>query len=392
VKRSARVLVLAAAAVLTFDLSTPVLAQEKPPLKIGIAVTYSQPNPLAGQEVDTALTAFFQKYGDTVAGRKVVIVRRDTMGPQPDVARRVVQELIVDEKVDYVVGPDYTPTAIAIKPLSNQAQKPVFIVTAATGGIVADAPYMMNMSYTQTQYGVPMARWAASNGIHTIVQLYADFGAGVESARTFKTAFEAAGGTMLDVIPVPTAMSDFSAYVQRIADKKPDGLYVFLLPGEQPTALLRSLTSAGLLGPGSKLRIMDNGSISDESRLDSIGDSALGILSSFIYSDAHPSALNKDFVARFERISPNLRPDYYAAIVWDCMAAIYHTVTVQKGGSDANATLESLKGYRFESPRGPVELDAATRTITENVYIRRVERRGNHLVNNEIATYPMVKQ
>jgi branched-chain amino acid transport system substrate-binding protein len=378
------------AATLTMTLSSG--ADEASPLKIGIVSTYSQPDATAGREVDTAIAVFMQQYGDTIRGRKVQIVRRDTGGPQPDVARRMAQELIVGEKVDYLIGPDYTPTAAAIGPITTEAKKPTFVITAAHSGTTEPFPFMLNFGYTQTQYGVPFAKWAYANGIHTMVQLYADFGAGVESAQTFKAAYEAAGGKMLDVIPVPTSAQDFSAYAQRVADKKPDGVYVFLLPGAQPLALLRSLANAGLVGHGSKLRILDNGSISNEPELDTNGDAPIGVLSSFIYSDYHQSKVNRDFVARFEQISPNLRPNYYAAITYDAMAAIYRTVAAQKGGSDPQASIDGLLGVRFESPRGPIEIDGPSRSVTENVYIRRVERRGNHLVNVEIATFPMVKQ
>ena len=383
---------LAAAAVLLALASGPAAdAQSQPPLKIGLVMAFTGLSAVLGQEVNDAVDAFVREHGDTVAGRKVEIIRRDTTGPLPDVAQRVTQELIVNEKVDAIIGPDYTPTAIAMANLSTQAKKPMFVLTAAQTGIFDAHPYVTHLGFSQRQYEVPLALYAARSNLKRVYMLYTNFGPGIDAAREFKDTYTRSGGTVTDEVPFPIATTDFSAFAQRVRAAKPDALWVFMVPGVQPGALLRSLSEVGAIGPGSTMKILDNGGISDEPNLDKIGPNALGVVSSFVYSDAHQSKLNRDFVARVERVDPRIRPDYMAAIAYDAMGVVYRIAAAQNGAFDPDRTMALVRGLRFEGPRGPVQIDPQTRTATQNIYIRRVEKRGDHLVNVEFETYPMVK-
>ena len=191
---------------------------------------------------------------------------------------------------------------------------------------------------------------------------------------------------------VPLNATDLSAYAQRVKDAAPDALFVFLPPGQQPLILLKALTENGTYGGTSKLKILDNGALTDEPRLDQLGDVTLGIISSFIYSDDHDSKANRAFVTAFEAAAPTLRPDFYAAIAYDAMDAIYRVVAAQHGTLDPDRTMQLVRNFHTEGPRGPIGVDPATRMVTENDYIRRVERRGTHLVNVEFKTFPAVPQ
>jgi branched-chain amino acid transport system substrate-binding protein len=388
-KRRAAALAAALAALLIANGTAP--AAE--PLKIGVLMSYTGPSAIGGQEVDAAIAAYQQLHGSTVAGRTIQIVRADTGGANPDVAARHMQELAASDKVDFVIGPDFTPTTIAAGTVSTQAKLPTLVVTAAASGSVANAPYMINFGFSTRQYVGPLANWAATNGLKKTYVLYSDYAPGIEAARIFKEAYTAVGGTVAGEVAVPLNATDLSAYAQRVKDAAPDGLFVFLPPGQQPLVLLHALTENGTYGGKSKLKILDNGALSDEPRLDTLGDATIGIISSFIYSDNHASAANRAFVRAFEAPSGGtLRPDFYAAIAYDAMDAIYHVVAAQHGVLDPDRTMQLLRAVRMEGPRGPISVDPATRLVTENDYIRRVERHGAHLVNVEIKTFPAVPQ
>jgi branched-chain amino acid transport system substrate-binding protein len=380
------------AAVLLATVVSSGTAPAAEPLKIGVLMSFTGPNAIGGQEVDAAVNAYLRLHGNTVAGRTVQIVKADTGGPNPDIAARRMQELAASDKVDFVIGPDFTPTTLAAGAVSTQAKLPTFVVTAAASGSVANAPYMVNFGFSTRQYVGPLAKWAATNGLKKMYVLYSDYSPGIEAARIFKESLTAAGGTVAGEVAVPLNATEMSAYAQRVKDASPDGLFVFLPPGQQPLILLKALTENGTYGGKSKLKVLDNGSLSDEPRLDSLGDDTLGIISSFVYSDSHDSAANRDFVRAFEQPDPTLRPDFYAAIAYDAMDAIYRVVTAQHGMLDPDRTMQLLRNMHAEGPRGPITVDASTRLVTENVYIRRVERRGAHLVNVELKTYPAIEQ
>ncbi len=378
-------------ALAVLGLATSHVSAQPAPIKIGVVLGFTGLSAVLGAQVNDAIAAFTQEHGDTIAGRKVVIVRRDTGGPIPDAAARVTQDLIVNEKVDLIIGPEYSPSTAAITRISTEAKKPVFVITATQNGIVDNAPYMVLFGFSQRQYEAPYARWAAKNGIHNLFMLYANFTAGIDAVNTFREIYTGAGGNVVGDVGFPLNATEFSAYAQRVKDAKPDALWLFLVPGVQPGLILKALHDVGVVGPGSKMKILDNGGITDEPNLDGMGDSALGVISSFIYSDAHPSRVNRDFVDRFEKIDPKNRPDFIGAIAYDCMTAAYKVLAAQNGVIDPDKTMALVKGMKFEGPRGPVEIDPATRTATQNVYIRRVERRGGHLVNVEFETTPMLK-
>jgi branched-chain amino acid transport system substrate-binding protein len=329
------------------------------------------------------------KHGDTIAGRKIVIVRRDSTGPNPDVASRLARELISQEHVDILVGPDYTPTAIAMGAVSTQAKVPLFVVNSATSGITAKYPYMSRYGFNTAQLVIPLAKFAyQKSGIRSVYALYANYGPGIDAGNNFAKTFTAEGGKIVGEDKVPVENVEFASYMQRIRDAKPDALFVFLPAGLQTINLFKAFTDAGLKG---KVKLISTGDIVDENNIDAIGEEALGTINSFAYSEQHDSALNHEFVAAFHKANPRIRPDFTGVQAYDVLNAIYHVVAAQNGNVDPEKTMELLRGWSWESPRGPMQLDPVTRDPIENVYIRRVERRGGHLVNSEFETAPMVK-
>jgi branched-chain amino acid transport system substrate-binding protein len=360
----------------------------KPPLKIGVIISYTGPNPWGGPELDAAWTAFTQKHGDTIAGRKVVLVKRDATGPNPDVVHRLAEELIGKEHVEILTGIDYTPTAIAAGAISTAAKVPLFVVNAATSGITTKAPYMSRYGFNTAQCVIPLAKWAYEHNVKTVYQLYANYGPGIDAGKNFGKAFTAAGGKIVGEDKVAISGVEFTSYMQRVRDAKPDALFVFLPAGPASINLFKAFDDVGLHG---KVKLISTGDILDENVIDAIGSPALDIVSAFHYSEEHGSPLNREFVAAMHKANPKMRVNFEGAQAYDAFNAIYHVVAAQNGTIDPERTMQLLRAYKWESPRGPIELDPVTRDPIENVYIRRVERRGNHLVNVEFETIPMVK-
>jgi branched-chain amino acid transport system substrate-binding protein len=219
--------------------------------------------------------------------------------------------------------------------------------------------------------------------------LFMDYGPGIDSGQTFENTFTAEGGKVAGEIRVPVTVTDFSAYIQRIKDAKPDGVYVFLNAGGSGTTFLKQAKSQGLDKAG--IKIFCSGDLLTEQVLPAIGDAALGVISTMNYSGTHNSKLNRDFIKAFEAQSGGLPPTFGGVGVYDAFTAMYKVIEAQKGQIDPDKTMELVKTLKFESPRGPIAIDPETRDIVQNVYIRRTEMKGGKLVNTEIDTYPMVK-
>lgn len=381
---------LGAALALTLALGTPAArAQDQPPLRIGVIFSYSGGDNVAlGKEFDGALATFVKQHGDTVAGRKIEFIKRDDGGIAPDTAKRLAQELIVQDKVDALLGIDYTPNAIAVAGVSTQAKKPFFIVNAATSNIVKTQPYSVRFGPTTPQLTIPYARWAYKAGFRTAYVMFQDYGPGIDAGNAFEKTFTAAGGTLAGETRIPVTNADFSAYLQRIRDVKPQCVYIFLNATGGGTQLLKAIHESGL---DKQTKILASGDIVDEPLLDATGDAALGLTSVFMYSSAHPSKLNADFVKAFK---PNYTgggnglPNFIAVQGYDALAALYRVIEAQKGQLDPDKTMELLRDMKFESPRGPLTVSALTRGVIQPVYIRRTERKNGMLQNTEVETTP----
>lgn len=385
-RRLAMRLVVAAA-----GLAFTAIASAQETIKVGLLLTYSGPSGLSGQLADQTVKLFQQKYGTSVAGKKIEFVKRDTTGPNPEAVKRLAQELIVREKVQLMIGPDFTPNVLAVAPLVTEGKVPTIQTGSSTGGIVGDrSPYYLRTFFSVPQLIRPLAEWAFKNDLKKTYVVVADYGPGHDSEAQFTKAYTDLGGTVAGSSRVPVRNPEFSSYMQRIKDANPDAVLAFFPIGELVPQFLKAYANAGL--KDTKIKLIGTADMSDESMLDAIGDAGLGMITAGPYSDAHDSPLNKSVVPEFGATSGKVgRFNTSAVAVWDALRLIYDGVAAQGSAKfDADKFMAFARGRSYESPRGPVALDKQTGDITQNIYIRRVERQGGALKNVEIATIPNV--
>lgn len=353
-------------------------------VKVGMLISYSGISATSGQSADNVLKLFQKKYGTEPGGKKLEFIRRDTTGPNPEVARRLAQELIVREKVQVMIGPDFTPNVLAIAPLVTEGKVPAIVPGAATQGIIGEkSPYYLRTFFSIPQSVRPMAQWAAKNGMKKIVIVIADYGPGHDAEATFTKTFTDAGGSIASVIKVPVRNPEFSGYMQRIKDSGADATFVFMPIGELSLGFLKAYSDAGL--KNTKMKLIATGDVTDESTLDAAGDSALGVISVGHYSPTHESATNKSFVANYQAdFGKTPRIAMTNVTHWDSLQVLYAGLEAQRGQKfDPDKFMAAVKGRQFDSPRGPISLDKTTGDIIQNAYIRRVERKDGVLQNVE---------
>jgi branched-chain amino acid transport system substrate-binding protein len=387
--RSRKIIVLALTAAL--GLASSGAGAQSTPLRIGMVYSYTGSSADAGPVVDAAMNAWLAQHKGLIGGRKVEIIKRDDTGVAPDVAKRLATELIVQSKVDFLVGAIYTPNAIAMSGVATQAKVPYCIINAAGAGILAKAPYSTRMGVTMPQIAIPLAKWAAKSGVKSVYNVLANYQPGIDGGKAFSDAFTAAGGKMAGEVLVPVNNTEYSAYLQRVKDAKPDAVFVFVGAGTPAVAFFKAFHQAGLDKLG--IRILASGDALEEDALPQMGDEPAGVINSLNYSAVHDSALNREFVKAFHAAddSKKLEPNFFGISAYDCMAAIDKAVVAQKGTLDPDKTIAAWAGMKLESPRGPIEIDATTHDITQNMYMRKVTKDGAKYVNAEFATTPMVK-
>jgi len=365
--------------------ATPSLAQDI--VKVGMLVPMTGPFTSTGKQLVAGARLYIQLKGDVVAGRKIELVVKDDTG-NADVTKRLAQELVVNEKVAFLAGFGLTPGALATAPIATEATIPQIVMMAATSVITERSPYIVRTSFSVPQTTVPLANWAAENGIKSIVSVVSDYAPGIDVETAFKQRFEANGGKVVASLRVPLANPDFSPFLQRVAEIKPDALLAFVPAGVGP-AFMRQFVERGLDRSG--IKFIAEGSVTEDDIVNQIGDAALGIITSHHYSAAHDSPENKAFVAEFKKANGGMRPNLMAMQSYDGMHMIYAALTKAKGSADGMALVNAMKGLSWISPRGPVTVDPDTREMIQNIYIRKVERVGGELYNVEFATIPNFK-
>ena len=361
-------------------------ARAEDTIKIGFIAPSTGQFAQIGKQMIAGAKYFLAENGTSVAGKTIELLIKDD-GGQPDVAKRVAQEFIVNDKVAVLAGFTFTPVALAVAPLSTEAKIPQVVMAAGTSIITEKSPYIVRTFFTIAQAAVPMAQWAAKNNVKKVVTLVSDYAPGHDAEKVFAEELKKDGGEVIANLHVPVQSPDFAPYLQRARDANPDGIFVFI-PGNFAGTFTRQYVERGLNTSGIKL--MGTGDMTDDDMLNAMGDAAIGVITAHQYSAAHSSTTNKSFVAGFKKVI-GTRPNYVAVAVYDGMRLIYEALKKTGGDTNGDKLIAAMKGMSFESPRGPITIDPDTRDIVQNIYIRRVERNDGELYNVEFETFPAVK-
>jgi len=368
-------------------LAAPLALAQSAPFKIGLVLPMTGQQASTGRQIEAAARLYMAQNGDTVAGRKVELIVKDDTS-LPDVTKRLAQELIVNDKVDVLAGMGITPSAMATAPLATQSKTPLVVMAAATSAITNASPYVVRSSFTLPQVSVAMGDWAPKNGIKSVVTLVTDYGPGNDAEKFFSERFTLNGGKVIEKLRVPLRNPDFAPFLQKVRDAKPDALFVFV-PSGAGAAVMKQFVERGMDKAGIKL--IATGDVTDDDQLNDMGDGALGVVTTHHYSADHNSPMNKKFVEAFEKANKGMRPNFMGVGGYDGMRVIYEALKATKGKGGGDALLAAMKGQVFESPRGQVLIDAQTRDIVQDVYLRKVEKKNGQLYNVEFDVIKAVK-
>ena len=356
-------------------------------IKVGIIGTFSGPFAIQGKSFKLGIETYQAMHGAKAGGHDVEFVYRDVQAPDPTRAKALAQELIVKEQVQYIGGVFFTPNAMAIAPLLEQGKVPLVVFNAATSSIVQKSPYIVRTSFTLWQTTAPMAKVAAKRGLKKVVTAVSDYGPGIDAETAFKKTFEGDGGSVPEALRMPVNTTDFGPIMQRIKDSGAEAVFAFLPAGPPTLAFVKAFIDNGLRDKG--LKLITTGDLTQETDLQALGDASLGILSTFHYSFAHDSDVNRQFLDKLKAIAGSLDEVTFPVVgAYDGMHVIYKMIEATGGKRDPKKAVEAVKGLSWESPRGPLKIDPETRNPVQNIYLRVVEKSGDRYINKEIETFP----
>jgi branched-chain amino acid transport system substrate-binding protein len=377
---------LGSLAVAAFAATTAAQAQDT--VKVGFIAAFTGQFADTAAQLEQGAKLYVKLHGDTVAGKKIVLIPKDT-GGDPAAATRLAQELVTRDGADILAGFTLTPEALGAAGVSEKAKKFMVNMNAATSVVITKSPYMVRTSVTLPMIASTMGTCAATKGgIKKAYTMVADFGPGKDAEVWFHKAFTAAGGEIVGSVRMAFKDPDFSAYVQRAKDINPESIFVFIPGGAQPGALGKAFAERGI--DPAKIKLLSTGEPVDEHAIKALGDLAIGRISAWHYDYNLDTPENKKFVAAFNA-EWKRNPDFFAAGGYDGMHVIYEALKKTGGKTDGDSLIAAAKGLKWESPRGPMSIDPETRDVVQTVYIRKVEKVGNAIVNVVFDKYENVK-
>ena len=357
--------------------ASPAMAQGT--VKVGLIMTLSGQFADAGKQMENGVRTYVRQFGDTVAGKKIEIILKDSGGMAPDVAKRLAQELVVRDNVDILAGFVLTPNALAAGDVSAEARKFMVVMNAATSIVTTKSPYMVRTSVTLPQVAETFGTWASRKaGIRKTYSMVTDYGPGHDFEAGFHRAFKEGGGEVIGQVRFPVANPDFSAFIQRAKDQNPVSIMIFVPGGAQPAALGKALAERGV--DPMKTKILGSGETTAEQALKSMGEASLGMITAWHYDHATKDPKNVDFVRLYNEMHKR-NPDFFSVGGYDGMHVIYEVLKKTGGKADGESLVAAAKGLKWDSPRGPMSIDPETRDVVQTIYIRRVEKVGGELVN-----------
>ncbi|HEX5094087.1 MAG TPA: ABC transporter substrate-binding protein [Burkholderiales bacterium] len=380
-------------AVLGAALALALPAAQAADVKVGVIMTYSGVNAEYGEQITRAMELYLKLHPESAGGHRIELIKRDSKNPGGAVAKTLAQELVTRDKVDMLAGFVFSPNAMATAPIATQAKVPMIVLNAGTAWITNLSPYIARVSFSMWHAAYPMGGYAAKSlGCRTAVVGYTDYPPGKDSLAAFKMGFEGAGGKVTDEIPMgnPAQVPDFTPFMQRVKDDKPDCFYAFVPAGPHAAAMVKTYGDVGLRAAGIKL--IGPLDIIQDTKLQSMGDPAVGMVTMGHYAADYDTPANRAFVKAWkEAYGAGSTPDFMAVAGWDGMAAIAHVVKTLDGKIDADKAMKALEGWKFDSPRGPIMIDPKTRDIVMDAHVQKVVKKDGRLAVEVLDVIPQVK-
>ena len=382
-------LVAAIAAVVLVSLSA---SGQAPPIKIGLLLPYTGPIASVGQDATRGFELHLAKIGGKAGGRDIQVLKEDDEF-KPDVGLTKARKLVERDRVDMLVGPVNSAVALALRDYVNRQAIPLVVPVAFSKEITSPKnaiPWLFRVIETTDQSNVPMGTWVFRNTPYRkIVIMATDIVSGHDVAGAFRASFTGAGGQIVKEIYIPTGTPDVATYVAQLVGLGADAVYIFS-GGADAIRFVKAYEEYGLKG---KLPLLAYNTLVDDILLPAMGDAALGIIAVGTYSAALDTPESRAFVRDYEAKYASW-PSAHSERGYVAAQLIVAAIELLKGEvSDRQKVREALGNAvtRILPPRGPIRFDRYQQAITP-VYVTRVERRGNRLVNAVIDRIPDTSQ
>jgi branched-chain amino acid transport system substrate-binding protein len=333
-----------AAAVLAM---APAIAQSQDAgtMKIGLVASITGPGSFLGDPFlkGAKLAIDRANAAGGVNGTKIELVSYDTEG-SPDKSLVFVKQLIFEDKVSVILGPDFTSTVNAVLPTTEEAKIPVLYNTP----VVEPKPH--SYSFTpwpseETAYRVAM-NYLKSRGIKRIAALAATDATGQSGLKQVQTLAPMYGITLGATERMDLQDTDVTAQLTNIKRDNPEAVFA-VGSGAVVAVICKAYVQLGMRQPLS----ISTGAVSATfpELLKGITPDAL-IFPTYkmtVFDSLPANDPNREAIATLLRLyqeTYHRKADFFAGAGWDLASIAIEAM--KKGGNDRTKIRDAIEGIR----------------------------------------------
>ena len=357
-------------------------------IKVGVLSPNTGPYAAIGEDVRNGFEMFFQSVGDKAGGKDVKLIFEGSQA-KPDVGLTKAKKLVESDKVAFVGGIVSSSVAYAVRDYLVEKKVPLLVSVSSADGLTQElrAPNIFRTNSSGSQTSHPMGKWLADQGYKRVIMVAPGYSMGFEQTGGIARTFTESGGKVVQTLYPPLGTSDYAPFLSKLNVKQADAV-IAVFAGSEAIQFVRQFEEYGLKDA---IPLVGTSLLTDDMILEKEGDAALGIITSSHYSSQVDTPENKAFVAAYKERYKRL-PTLYAEASYNA-AKVIHDALEKLGGDVGNqeALLKAIAGVSFKAPRGDFKFDAYNSPI-HDIYILKVERTGDGLVNKPFHRYPAVSQ
>ncbi|SHL07556.1 amino acid/amide ABC transporter substrate-binding protein, HAAT family [Roseovarius marisflavi] len=364
---------------LATGLAMPATAEE---IKVGLLLPFSGVYASLGNEIEAGFALGLEQFGGETDAT-FDIVNEDTE-VKPPVALGKAKKLILQDKVDVMVGVVSSGVLGAVRDMVHGAGVPLIVANAGNDGATGEScsPFITRMSFSNGQVNRPMGQWMYDQGIRKIYTLAPDYAAGRQMIDGFAATFTAAGGEIVgqDFTPFQKTQ-DFGPYLTQAKSSGADAVYVFYAGGEA-ISFVKQYDSFGLKA---ELPLYGSGFLTSPLYVNAEGPAAEGVITALHYVPTIDSPANAAFVEAFKAKTDRM-PSEFAVQGYDAARALIEAT--KAGATDRASLANALRQVSFEGPRGQLSIDPATNNIVQPIYVYETVAGEGGLTQKVLAQLP----
>lgn len=230
-KRSLLRAMIGGAALAALGLSAPAHAEDTGPIRIGLIYSKQGPGASIGEYLQRGSELAVEQAGRKVLGRPIELVWLDE--PNPQVSQQNMQRLVDENKVVAVVGGNYSSSALAMMSVANREKIPLILTGAAASEITGKncSRYTFRTQATVPVQMVGLMPYVSELG-KKVYFLTPSYAFGQDILRASRALLKQVGATEVGVDEVPINTADYSSYILKIRQAKPDVIIGGLVGGD----------------------------------------------------------------------------------------------------------------------------------------------------------------